>query len=210
LPHSATTDATTAAAPSLSFDPLAASQSGKKKKKAAKASEDVPEALRDLARGLAQLVEGGMGNEDEVHATLAALEAQTRASTGVGEGGASAPDRDLLEGLDGLDEAGYQALLQQFETMGSDPSMASVLDTFMSQLLSKSVLYEPLQQISLRVRVTAMRVSARSHSHLSIPHTWPARAAACLRSSLQGTPARVSWWRSCWPSLTTRRRMWGT
>ena len=159
---------------------MAASQSGKKKKKAAKASEDVPEALRDLARGLAQLVEGGMGNEDEVHATLAALEAQTRASTGVGEGGASAPDRDLLEGLDGLDEAGYQALLQQFETMGSDPSMASVLDTFMSQLLSKSVLYEPLQQISLRVRVTATPcLHALTRTSVSLIPGQRARQPAC-------------------------------
>ncbi len=36
--------------------------------------------------------------------------------------------------------------------MGADPSLASMLDTFMSQLLSKNVLYEPLQQISMRVR----------------------------------------------------------
>jgi hypothetical protein len=36
--------------------------------------------------------------------------------------------------------------------MGSDPSLAGFLDTMMQQLLSKSVLYEPLQQINARVR----------------------------------------------------------
>ena len=36
--------------------------------------------------------------------------------------------------------------------MGADPAMASMLDTMMAQLLSKEVLYEPLQQICARVR----------------------------------------------------------
>ena len=36
--------------------------------------------------------------------------------------------------------------------MGTDPAVASLLDTMMAQLLSKDVLYEPLQQISARVR----------------------------------------------------------
>lgn len=40
----------------------------------------------------------------------------------------------------------------QFEQMGADPAVASLLDTMMAQLLSKDVLYEPLQQISARVR----------------------------------------------------------
>ena len=37
--------------------------------------------------------------------------------------------------------------------MGADPAIASLMDTMMAQLLSKDVLYEPLQQISARVRV---------------------------------------------------------
>ena len=34
--------------------------------------------------------------------------------------------------------------------MGGDPGLASALDSFLSNLLSKDVLYEPLQQISMR------------------------------------------------------------
>jgi peroxin-19 len=42
------------------------------------------------------------------------------------------------------------ALPRQFETMGGDPGLANALDSFLSNLLSKDVLYEPLQQISMR------------------------------------------------------------
>ena len=34
--------------------------------------------------------------------------------------------------------------------MGGDPGLATALDSFLSNLLSKDVLYEPLQQISMR------------------------------------------------------------
>lgn len=96
---------------------------------------------------------------EDVQATLAALEAQTRETTNTGTsastssssapGAAGVPD-SLLRDLEGLDEESYQALLREFEHMGGDPGLAGALDSFMSTLLSKEVLYEPLQQISMR------------------------------------------------------------
>ena len=85
--------------------------------------------------------------EADLLATLAALDAQTRFSSGGGASQAAASGSEEA----GLTEEGYQALLRQFEELGaSDPSLAGFLDTMMSQLLSKSVLYEPLQQINAR------------------------------------------------------------
>ncbi len=57
-------------------------------------------------------------SEEDVRATLAALEAQTRVTTGGAaregaERAASAPEAGLLDSLEGLDDESYQALLQQ-------------------------------------------------------------------------------------------------
>ena len=52
---------------------------------------------------------------EDVQATLAALEAQTRVTTGAGAGGPAAgglPDA-LLQDLEGLDDESYQALLRE-------------------------------------------------------------------------------------------------
>jgi hypothetical protein len=53
--------------------------------------------------------------EEDVQATLAALEAQTRVTTGAAAGGPAAgglPDA-LLQDLEGLDDESYQALLRE-------------------------------------------------------------------------------------------------
>lgn len=101
-------------------------------------------------------------------ATLATLSAQSRQSAGGSSGRGSAGGSEA----EGMSEESYQALLQQararswpsldsahcaarrqFEELGAtDPGLAGFLDTMMSQLLSKSVLYEPLQQINARAR----------------------------------------------------------
>ena len=107
----------------------------------------------------------GLG-EAELRQTLAALEAQTRSvAAGAREGG---------------DDEAYSDVLRQLEEVGGDPGMASVLDAVMSQLLSKAVLYEPLQQISERARVCGVHVAALLTCFLSpvslLPGCKPRRA----------------------------------
>lgn len=130
------------------FDPLGrASASPGAKAKASKATSGAQQPTQSAS------AQRPLSTED-VQATLAALEAQTRVTTGSSAGastsGASGVPEGLLRDLEGLDEESYQALLREFEHMGGDPGLAGALDSFMSTLLSKEVLYEPLRQISMR------------------------------------------------------------
>lgn len=72
------------------------------------------------------------GGEETLQATLAALTSIKPAAVDTPE-----PTED-----------NYEALLEQFERMGADPAMATVLDGMLSQLLSKDVLFEPLSMIA--------------------------------------------------------------
>ena len=115
----------------------------------------------------------GEAPEEDILATIAALERQTRFSTGGSEDASAAGPSGACPPQ--MDEAAYQAMLSQargawpcgararsrrarvqFEQMGADPAVTSLLDSMMAQLLSKDVLYEPLQQISARVRPAAV------------------------------------------------------
>ena len=70
--------------------------------------------------------------------------------------------------------------------MGADPAVASLLDTMMAQLLSKDVLYEPLQQISARVRPVAPATQLRWGFKAGMTHiirdTERAGGSACPRA----------------------------
>ena len=114
----------------------------------------------------------GDAPEEDILTTIAALERQTRFSTGGSEETSAAGPSGAFPPQ--MDEAAHQAMLAQarstspaarlrsltprgppqFEQMGADSAVASLLDTMMAQLLSKDVLYEPLQQISARVRAS--------------------------------------------------------
>ena len=125
----------------LAFDPLSVTSPTKRRAAASSRPQAPP------AAPAAPPAAPPPGAEAELLATLAALDAQTRFSSGGGASQAAASGSEEA----GLTEEGYQALLKQFEELGaSDPGLAGFLDTMMSQLLSKSVLYEPLQQINAR------------------------------------------------------------
>ena len=128
-----------------------------------------------------------------------------------------------------MSEESYQALLQQararaasldsahcaarrkFEELGAtDPGLAGFLDTMMSQLLSKSVLYEPLQQINARARGLHLPSCAvcSYDPRLSTLPTWPRSALRCLLPSWNAIRGRAALLRRCWPCSTRRPTMW--
>ena len=63
---------------------------------------------------------------------------------------------------------------------GADPALASLMETMMAQLLSKEVLYEPIQAIAKRVR--------------SLPGVPPSETPSFLTLPASSSPA--GWWRS--------------
>eukprot|EP00959_Pyramimonas_sp_CCMP1952_P292270 6112486-Pyramimonas_sp.AAC.2 len=140
----------------LGFDPLARpKKKGAAKKKSINASDIVqPEVAADdmdMAKIMEELMKlGTMGNGEaqgagegpspkDLQATLAALAEQTRAMS---NGAASAGD--------GEEDPLYGELLNQFGSLGDNPDMQSVMESMMQHLLSKDVLYQPLNEIEAK------------------------------------------------------------
>lgn len=107
--------------------------------------DDEFDAVADeLASSLADMLSDAQGpQKTKLQETLAALSQQAKGPPGY-------DDERAEKSPDDINEAMYEQIVGQFESLSQGEDMQRMMDAMLQQLLSKEVLYEPMKEIAAK------------------------------------------------------------